>query len=254
MYSLPSWQATVVNEYFASVSGTANDPYPGYALNGRSYPDVSITAAAYKVAVNQNLTAVYGTSASCPVFSGMVSLVNSNRAKVGKGPLGWINPSLYAYYESFTFDITSGINNCVAGATVCCSQGFYATPGWDPVTGLGSVNFTAFSEVFVGLGDNLNIPTASPTVLPGSPTNSPVQTPTELPTKVPTAVPTFSSGWLYSTYYDEGECTGTKYNVQGIVTDTCMTQYDSSDNSIVLGSIEYICSECKLAMIVLLEL
>lgn len=53
-----------------------------------------------------------GTSASSPSFAGLFTLVNAQRVKLGQSPLGFVNPLLYAGYESFTNDITSGFNNC----------------------------------------------------------------------------------------------------------------------------------------------
>ena len=74
----------------------------------------------------------------------MVSLVNSVRRAAGNSSLGWLNPALYAFSKEFILnDITSGNNLCQAekaGGVTCCSQGFYAAPGWDPVSGLGSVS------------------------------------------------------------------------------------------------------------------
>jgi hypothetical protein len=55
--------------------------------------------------------------------------------------LGFINPKLYelaaaqATYAGDFFDVTTGNNQ--ADPTV---QGFPATTGWDPVTGLGTPN------------------------------------------------------------------------------------------------------------------
>ena len=83
------------------------------------------------------------TSASTPVFAAMVSLVNSARLRKGFGPIGWLNPLLYKYADEFTNDVTVGNNYCAASnhtTIVCCKQGFEATVGWDPVTGVGSVN------------------------------------------------------------------------------------------------------------------
>lgn len=101
---------------------------------------------------------ISGTSASAPVFAGMVSLVNAARLEQGKGPLGWLNPALYQQASSFIRDISEGNNNCVPLATgssvsvpICCTQGFAATTGWDPVTGLGSVDFASFMNTFVNL-------------------------------------------------------------------------------------------------------
>ena len=91
-----------------------------------------------------------GTSASCPVIAGMVSLINSARLDAGKPALGWLNPKIYALNGSFANDVTSGNNKCTRSASLCCYQGFYAAPGWDPVTGFGSVNFEKFCLAFGG--------------------------------------------------------------------------------------------------------
>jgi hypothetical protein len=113
--------------------------------------------------------AVSGTSASCPTFAAMISLINSARHSIGKSSVGWLNPTLYGRQGSYTKDITSGKNNCGAGNyDWCCSQGYYAAPGWDPATGLGSINFDSFKNVLVSLG-----------IAPSSPTSSPTRAPTK---------------------------------------------------------------------------
>lgn len=100
------------------------------------------------------ITFVDGTSASAPVMGAFVSLVNAQRKSKGMSTMGYINPFLYKYYASFTNDITSGDNKCsavtyepvlsddtyyysytYAYTITCCEEGFYATKGWDPVTG-----------------------------------------------------------------------------------------------------------------------
>jgi tripeptidyl-peptidase-1 len=83
----------------------------------------------------------------------MFSLVNSARLLAGKSSLGWVNPALYLYAADSTTDITSGNNNCAAEGIVCCSQGFESSAGWDPVTGLGTLNFAGFKKKMLSLGD-----------------------------------------------------------------------------------------------------
>jgi tripeptidyl-peptidase-1 len=69
---------------------------------------------------------------------------------------GWLNPWIYANPQAFN-DITSGTNpGCNTKVrprpprrahgcplTFDSPQGFSATKGWDPVTGMGSPNFAA---------------------------------------------------------------------------------------------------------------
>jgi len=57
--------------------------------------------------------------------------LNDELMQAGHAPLGFLNPWLYAHPEMYT-DITEGSNpyqKC---------DGFYASAGWDPVTGMGS--------------------------------------------------------------------------------------------------------------------
>lgn len=116
----------------------------------------------------------------------MISLVNAARLADGKSSVGWFNPILYAYYQSFTNDITEGKNNCVAQSSLpCCPQGFSATPGWDPTTGWGTVDFSRFKAFMSGI----NI-TRNPAV---KPTASPTKAPTAKPTQNPTSKPTIRS-------------------------------------------------------------
>jgi tripeptidyl-peptidase-1 len=65
--------------------------------------------------------------------------------------VGLLNPTLYAHASAF-HDVTSGTNGCCGGAdptnVVCCSRGFSAAPGWDAVTGLGSITYTALEAMF----------------------------------------------------------------------------------------------------------
>ena len=127
-------------------------------------------------------------------MAGMVALVNSARLAAGKSSLGWINPALYQLSASFAKDITEGANNCAANARVCCGHGYSAMPGWDPVTGLGSVDFEAFKEAMMELGDSGHspAPSAAPVAVPGAPTPVPSQFP--VPTPAPTNYPTVGKG------------------------------------------------------------
>ena len=77
---------------------------------------------------------VDGTSCSSPIFTSVVALINEQLLNAGKPVLGFLNPWLYANPGAFN-DITSGTN------PGCGTNGFSATTGWDPVTGLGTPNY-----------------------------------------------------------------------------------------------------------------
>ncbi len=102
--------------------------------------------------MGRNLTVVYlnktetvgGTSASSPIVASLITLINEERLQVGKGPVGFLNPVLYAHPEMFN-DIISGNN------PGCGTDGFSTAPGWDPVTGLGTPDYGKMVEVFLAL-------------------------------------------------------------------------------------------------------
>ena len=150
-YPQPSFQTKVVEDYFATVKETNQGPIRGYRPEGRGYPDISLAGANYLIVVGGRLYYVSGTSASAPSIAGFFSNINAARKAVGKGSLGWVNPVLYTNHTSFTNDITVGDNRCAASVN-CCPHGFYAAKGWDPVTGLGSVDYTRLYGALVKLG------------------------------------------------------------------------------------------------------
>ena len=123
-----------------------------------------------------------GTSASTPVVAGFISNINAARLTQGKGSVGWINPALYAAANAFVNDITSGNNKCDYNQR-CCPQGFDAVPGWDPTTGLGSLDYTKMVSVFEP--NYLSPPTSTPTPSPTSaPTAAPIAAPSDIITTV----------------------------------------------------------------------
>jgi kumamolisin len=118
-FALPSWQAN------------ANVPAPSTAQGGRGVPDVSADAdpnSGYNVLVDGQGIVVGGTSASAPLWAGLIALMNQQLGST----VGFLNPKLYTlpgYPKSPgpLHDITSGSNGA-----------YRAGVGWDPVTGLGS--------------------------------------------------------------------------------------------------------------------
>jgi tripeptidyl-peptidase-1 len=152
-YPAPSWQQDTIFNYLDQYQAN-----PGFNPNGRAYPDVSMMGAWYQVVIQGQLNSMFGTSASAPVFAAMVSLVNAARAKQGLTSVGFLNPTLYAASAAYYNDVTSGISNCTAwgyinypqGAT-CCASGFSCVPGWDPVTGHGSINYINLLNMVNGL-------------------------------------------------------------------------------------------------------
>lgn len=115
---------------------------------------VSLAGHSYNMVVGGQDVAVDGTSASAPVFGGIVSLVNARRKLQGKPTLGFVNPAMYQNPGAFK-DITAGSNICggansqdrSTGIIPCCG-GYDARVGWDAATGLGSIDFPKFEAIF----------------------------------------------------------------------------------------------------------
>ncbi|RYG69615.1 hypothetical protein EON64_02265 [archaeon] len=138
-----SWQADAVNAYFQS---GAPMPSEDFYKPGRAYPDIAAYGQNVQVVSSGKSQGVSGTSCSAPIFAGVVALLNHELMSAGQAPLGFLNPWLYANPQMFT-DITTGSNpyqKC---------EGFQASAGWDPVTGLGTPLYSKMKQAaFAAVG------------------------------------------------------------------------------------------------------
>ncbi|KAF8259420.1 subtilisin-like protein [Lactarius quietus] len=109
--------------------------------NGRGIPDVSAQVLAFPVFLNGKRIWQGGTSGSTPVVASIFSLLNDYEISKNRDSLGFLNPWLYDTGFQTLFDITSGSNPGDG------TEGFTATVGWDPVTGLGTPDFQEMQEM-----------------------------------------------------------------------------------------------------------
>ncbi|KIJ65943.1 hypothetical protein HYDPIDRAFT_166913 [Hydnomerulius pinastri MD-312] len=135
-FAVPDYQKNAVSSYLKDFPPA----YPGNIWNStgtsRGYPDISANGANYVIAVDGEFSLIYGTSASAPVVGAILTMINDARITANKKPIGFINPMIYSSNFSDAFnDVTNGTNQG------CGTDGFNATKGWDPVTGLGTPNF-----------------------------------------------------------------------------------------------------------------
>jgi hypothetical protein len=154
-----AWNESSITHGLASTGGGMSTFYskppwqtgPGVPNNGmRDVPDVSMNAAihdSYSVYYLGAWGTQSGTSASTPLFAGIVVLLNQFLTAAGQRTAGNINPMLYALAHSTTnvfHDITTGDNivACLVGSSDCAvgSFGYSAGVGYDLATGLGSVD------------------------------------------------------------------------------------------------------------------
>ena len=109
---------------------------------GRGVPDVAGNAdpaSGYPLILNGQSIGVWGgTSAVAPLYAGLTAVLH---ATLG-APLGFLNQNLYTNEGPYVFDdVTSGTNGS-----------YSAGPGWDAVTGLGSINGTPLNTALLGIG------------------------------------------------------------------------------------------------------
>lgn len=142
VFPMPDYQVSAVSKYFTSSVKMPPESY--YNRSGRAYPDVAALSDNYWVVINRvPMPWVSGTSASTPVFGGILSLINDQRIKRGLPPLGFLNPALYRLQEKgpdALYDVTEGCHIACFDDLVL-AQGFCAAPSWDPVTGWGTPNY-----------------------------------------------------------------------------------------------------------------
>lgn len=144
----PSWQAGtgVPNDGVRDVpdvSFAGSPDHDGYILCNAG----SCTGGV----LNGNFLVVGGTSASTPVFAGILTLLNQQLGNLPPAGLGNVNPTLYRLAQTpannVFHDITTGNNivPCTPGSLDCpktapFQYGFSAGAGYDLVTGLGTID------------------------------------------------------------------------------------------------------------------
>jgi len=139
----PSYQDAAVQSYLKSFG--IRPPMSMFGYNNRGYPDVSAVGSAVLNVLGGSVSWNGGTSASTPIFTGIVSLLNDYRLNHGKKPLGFLNYILYDMGQNKTTGfnaITVGNNTCTGWEmNTCCEYGYSAIDGWNPAVGFGTPNF-----------------------------------------------------------------------------------------------------------------
>ena len=140
-----SWQDDAVKGYLSS--GVQLPSQDLWNATGAAFPELSSQGVNVEIWYGGGTFPVSGTSCSSPVVAGIFSLLNGERIKAGKSPLGFLNPALYSKLGpggGFN-DITSGHN------PGCNNPGFEAAKGWDPITGFGTINYPSLLSLVLSL-------------------------------------------------------------------------------------------------------
>jgi tripeptidyl-peptidase-1 len=144
LFSLPGYQAATIASYYATHDPGYNSSQYNNSQAARGFPDVSVASQNFITGIDGGFQAFTGTSAAAPTFGAMITLINGERIKAGKGPVGFLNQILYEHPEIFD-DIVEGHQSG------CGTEGFHAIEGWDPASGLGAPNFVRLKEVLMSL-------------------------------------------------------------------------------------------------------
>jgi hypothetical protein len=128
-YPIPLWQQGV-NSFLTNGGSTTT----------RNIPDVAMVGDNVYVKYGNGTNGSFGgTSCAAPLWAGFMALVNQQAVAGGAtNGIGFINPAVYeianeSIYNSAFNDITTGSNTWPSSP-----NSFYATPGYDLCTGLGT--------------------------------------------------------------------------------------------------------------------
>jgi subtilase family serine protease len=249
-FSQPTWQqglsvssAPAGVRYVPDVSLLASPDFPGYiwctplSELGEGGSTSSCSGGIYS-AVNTYQSIVGGTSASSPIFAGIVTLLNQyvvvNGIQSAPG-LGNMNPTLYsiaANYQTAFHQVTTGDNMvyCQPGtpagqpsAIVCPSAGVFgydaankdSATGYNLVTGLGSVDANNLASAWAGASK-----TATSITIQASPTQISYG---QIVTLTATVAPSTATGTV--SFFNNGSTTavGTATLSNGVATLTTTT-------------------------------
>ncbi|KAL1668875.1 peptidase S8/S53 domain-containing protein [Schizophyllum commune] len=137
-FSQPDYQADAVSAYLDFWGDKNKDLFNS---SGRAYPDLAAQGSGFQVVIGGITQSVGGTSASSPTVAGIIALLNDYKVSQGQSPLGFLNPLIYSTAADGFNDVTEGTN------PGCDTDGFEATKGWDPVTGLGTPDFAKLQKL-----------------------------------------------------------------------------------------------------------
>jgi tripeptidyl-peptidase-1 len=138
-FPCPWYQNDAVAGFFENFNGNLNPQL--YNSTSRGYPDIASQASNFQFFFVNSIMDMEGTSFAVSTVAGIISLINDFRISRNMASLGFLNTWLYREGLEGLKDITSGSN------PGCNTPGFPAIPGWDPVTGLGTLNFQTLLTV-----------------------------------------------------------------------------------------------------------
>lgn len=136
---IPSWQQ--------GISMTANHGSTTF----RNVPDVALTGDNAFVVYDGGSSGLFGgTSVAAPLWAGFMALINQQAAINGKAPIGFLAPAAFAIAK--TANYTNCFHDTVLGDNTWDQSltNFFAVPGFDLCTGVGTPNGINLINALVG--------------------------------------------------------------------------------------------------------
>ncbi len=161
----PSWQTGpgVQNQYSNGMRETPDvsldaDPATGYPVYCTAGSSCNGSGGVFGGGSSGGWLTVGGTSAAAPMWAAMIALANEQAAKVGKKPLGFLNPALYKIGSSSNYNtdfhdiVPSSTSSTPANNDEGFNVGAYpVTQAYDMTTGWGTFNATKLAATLVAM-------------------------------------------------------------------------------------------------------
>ncbi len=138
VWKIPSWQIAKGKSVAKANRGSSSF---------RNVPDVAVlanpeTGVSVYSQINGGWSVIGGTSVGAPLWAGIYSVANADSDAFGWGDLGFANPALYYLGEHGVTlpDFNDVIDGSNGNVNLYRKAGFTAGPGYDNVTGWGSLD------------------------------------------------------------------------------------------------------------------
>eukprot|EP00698_Gefionella_okellyi_P007833 TRINITY_DN1915_c0_g2_i2.p1 TRINITY_DN1915_c0_g2~~TRINITY_DN1915_c0_g2_i2.p1 ORF type:complete len:493 (+),score=61.46 TRINITY_DN1915_c0_g2_i2:324-1802(+) len=127
---------------------------PPVPAGQRAYPDVAAMAGFYYVGYSGQVVPLgVGTEIAAAVVAAMFTIVNDRLLLDGRPPLSFTSDLLYEVAhdcDDCFVDVLGPPNACGWTDDSCCILGYFASGGWNPLTGLGEINFEKMCAFILG--------------------------------------------------------------------------------------------------------
>jgi PKD repeat protein len=135
---------------------------PGFSNANRGVPDISAIGGSWVSLFTDRWHLSAGTSLASPSYAAMLDLMYQYNG-TATTTNGLIDYDEYALAKGTSYDI--GVHDVTVGNNIANGFGYYCTPGWDAVTGLGAPNAGELAQLLAQMNGNPNAVSALTAIL-----------------------------------------------------------------------------------------